>query len=100
MYCLKPPLKKVLRRRKCETGSACVRRKTRIWSKMKTMIKNRARRPKSLRPNRGRNCGLLNQTMKMMKRFTNVYVKNFGENLPAEKLEEVFSKFGKITSYY
>ena len=35
-----------------------------------------------------------------MKRFTNVYVKNFGENLPAEKLEEVFSKFGKITSYY
>ena len=35
-----------------------------------------------------------------MKRFTNVYVKNFGENLPAEKLKEVFSKFGKITSYY
>ena len=37
---------------------------------------------------------------KKMKRFTNVYVKNFGENLPAEKLKEVFSKFGKITSYY
>ena len=34
-----------------------------------------------------------------MKKFTNVYVKNFGENLPDEKLEEVFSKFGKITSY-
>ena len=34
-----------------------------------------------------------------MKKFTNVYVKNFGENLPEEKLEEVFSKFGKITSY-
>ena len=26
-------------------------------------------------------------------------MKNFGENLPEEKLEEVFSKFGKITSY-
>ena len=34
-----------------------------------------------------------------VKKFTNVYVKNFGENLPEEKLEEVFSKFGKITSY-
>ena len=34
-----------------------------------------------------------------VKKFTNVYVKNFGENLPDEKLEEVFSKFGKITSY-
>ena len=34
-----------------------------------------------------------------MKKFTNVYVKNFGDNLPEEKLEEVFSKFGKITSY-
>jgi len=34
-----------------------------------------------------------------MKQFTNVYVKNFGDNLPEEKLEEVFSKFGKITSY-
>ena len=27
-------------------------------------------------------------------------MKNFGENLLVEKLEEVFSKFGKITSYY
>jgi len=34
-----------------------------------------------------------------VKKFTNVYVKNFGENQPEEKLEEVFSKFGKITSY-
>ena len=34
-----------------------------------------------------------------VKKFTNVYVKNFGENLADEKLEEVFSKFGKITSY-
>jgi len=33
------------------------------------------------------------------KMFTNVFVKNFGEDLPEEKLEEVFSKFGKITSY-
>ena len=32
-------------------------------------------------------------------KFTNVYVKNFGKDLPEEKLEEVFSKFGKITSY-
>merc|ERR1719158_1696248 len=34
-----------------------------------------------------------------VKKFTNVYVKNFGEKLPDEKLEEIFSKFGKITSY-
>ena len=27
-------------------------------------------------------------------------MKNFGENLLEEKLQEVFSKFGKITSYY
>ena len=33
------------------------------------------------------------------KKFTNVYIKNFGENLGDEKLKEVFSKFGKITSY-
>lgn len=32
------------------------------------------------------------------RRFTNVYVKNFGEELSAEKLEELFSKFGAITS--
>merc|ERR1719150_3032698 len=31
--------------------------------------------------------------------FTNVYIKNFGEDLGDEKLKEVFSKFGKITSY-
>jgi polyadenylate-binding protein len=33
------------------------------------------------------------------KKFTNVYVKNFGDDLGDEKLKEVFSKFGKITSY-
>jgi len=33
------------------------------------------------------------------KKFTNVYVKNFGEELGDEKLKEIFSKFGKITSY-
>lgn len=32
------------------------------------------------------------------KRFTNVFVKNFGENLDEEKLEKIFSKYGKITS--
>merc|ERR1712037_978696 len=32
------------------------------------------------------------------KKFTNVYIKNFGEDLGDEKLKEVFSKFGKITS--
>lgn len=33
------------------------------------------------------------------KKFTNVYVKNFGEELGDEKLKELFSKYGKITSY-
>merc|ERR1712042_110996 len=33
------------------------------------------------------------------KKFTNVYIENFGEDLGDEKLKEVFSKFGKITSY-
>merc|ERR1719278_1777145 len=33
------------------------------------------------------------------KKFPNVYIKNFGEDLGDEKLKEVFSKFGKITSY-
>merc|ERR1719423_365386 len=33
------------------------------------------------------------------KKFTNVYVKNFGEELGDEKLKEIFSKYGKITSY-
>lgn len=32
------------------------------------------------------------------KKFTNVFVKNFGENLDKEKLEKLFSKHGKITS--
>ncbi|XP_068214804.1 polyadenylate-binding protein 4 isoform X1 [Palaemon carinicauda] len=33
------------------------------------------------------------------KRFTNVYVKNFGDDLDDEKLYEVFSAFGKISSH-
>merc|ERR1712083_903003 len=33
------------------------------------------------------------------KKFTNVYIKNFGEDLSEEKLTEIFSKFGKITSF-
>merc|ERR1719435_787270 len=32
-------------------------------------------------------------------KFTNVFVKNFGEDVSDKKLEEVFSKFGIITSY-
>ena len=32
------------------------------------------------------------------KEFTNVYIKNFGEDLGDEKLKEIFSKFRKITS--
>lgn len=31
-------------------------------------------------------------------RFTNVYVKNFGDALDKEKLEEMFSKFGEVLS--
>jgi polyadenylate-binding protein len=33
------------------------------------------------------------------KKFTNVYIKNFGEDLGEDKLREIFSKYGKITSY-
>jgi len=33
------------------------------------------------------------------KRFTNVYVKNFGDDLDDDKLYEVFSAFGKINSH-
>lgn len=33
------------------------------------------------------------------KRFTNVYVKNFGDDLDDEKIYEIFSQFGKITSH-
>lgn len=29
-------------------------------------------------------------------KFTNVYIKNFGEDFTDEKLKEVFSAFGKI----
>jgi len=32
------------------------------------------------------------------RRFTNVYVKNFGEELNEEKLRELFAKYGSITS--
>ncbi|CAB3408319.1 unnamed protein product [Caenorhabditis bovis] len=32
------------------------------------------------------------------KKFTNVYVKNFGDHLNEKSLEELFSQFGKITS--
>lgn len=33
------------------------------------------------------------------KLFTNVYVKNFGEDFDDDKLKEIFEPFGKITSY-
>jgi len=33
------------------------------------------------------------------KKFTNVYIKNFGDDLTEEKLKEMFSKYGKITSH-
>lgn len=33
------------------------------------------------------------------KHFTNVYVKNFGEELDDEKLYDMFSEYGKITSH-
>merc|ERR1712200_393356 len=33
------------------------------------------------------------------KKFTNVYVKNFGEEMNEEKLNDMFGKYGKITSY-
>ena len=33
------------------------------------------------------------------KKFTNVYVKNFGDELGDEKLKDMFLKYGKITSY-
>ena len=32
------------------------------------------------------------------KKFTNVYIKNFNENLSEDDLTEMFSKYGKITS--
>lgn len=32
------------------------------------------------------------------KNFTNVYIKNFGEDMSDEKLHEMFEKFGKIVS--
>lgn len=33
------------------------------------------------------------------KRFTNVYIKNFGEDMTDEKLKQMFEKYGVITSY-
>jgi RNA recognition motif-containing protein len=32
------------------------------------------------------------------KKFTNVFIKNFGEELGEQDLTDMFSKFGKITS--
>lgn len=32
------------------------------------------------------------------RRFTNVYIKNFADELDRDALEKLFSKFGKITS--
>lgn len=32
------------------------------------------------------------------RQFTNVYVKNFGQNMPDEKFHELFSQFGNVTS--
>lgn len=29
--------------------------------------------------------------------FTNVYIKNFGEDMDDEKLKELFGKYGKVT---
>ena len=33
------------------------------------------------------------------KRFTNVYIKNFNENMTEDDLRDMFEKFGKITSF-
>ena len=33
------------------------------------------------------------------KKFTNVYVKEFGEEMTDDKMNEMFGKYGKITSY-
>ncbi len=33
------------------------------------------------------------------KKFTNVYVKNFGDEMSEDKLHEMFGKYGKITSF-
>ena len=32
------------------------------------------------------------------RRFMNVYIKNFGDDLDDDKLRELFEKYGKITS--
>lgn len=32
------------------------------------------------------------------KRFTNVFVKNFGEQMDKDELEKMFAKYGEITS--
>lgn len=31
--------------------------------------------------------------------FTNVYIKNFGEDMDDEKLKELFSKYGKMARF-
>lgn len=32
------------------------------------------------------------------KEFTNVYIKNFGDDMDDERLKELFSKYGKYSS--
>lgn len=32
------------------------------------------------------------------KEFTNVYIKNFGDDMDDEKLKELFEKYGKLTN--
>merc|ERR1711962_505606 len=39
------------------------------------------------------------ETEEKAKRFTNVYVKNFGDDLDDEKMLELFSQYGKINSH-
>lgn len=32
-------------------------------------------------------------------KYTNIYIKNFGEDISEDKLYEMFSEYGKITSH-
>lgn len=34
------------------------------------------------------------------KEFTNVYIKNFGEDMDDDKLKDIFSKFGECVCVY
>ena len=40
----------------------------------------------------------MNQMGDQSKKFTNVFIKNFGESLDTQKLKEMFESFGKILS--